>query len=265
MRAFCRVSGFTGVLVAAACLVGPAAASAASGNLRFDGCFAGASSSVPCHRQAAGIQAPRDIAVSPDGRDVYVASIDGDVARLHRNQASGRLAPRGCVADVSVDPTFTDCSRQAPGLFEASTIAISPDGTSVYVGGPETISEFSRGFHGRLKFVACAADTPQGANDTAGNGCTLTRDGIGGHALAVSPDGRFVYAASDTNSAITELARDQDSGELSFSQCAVASDVPAQETQPTANCGLQSPALFDVADLAVSPDGAGVYGISGVG
>jgi DNA-binding beta-propeller fold protein YncE len=77
---------------------------------------------------------PASVAVSPDGRSVYVAVHDSDaVAVLDRDAASGTLTQKaGVAACVSETATGGACA-DGVGLEEAASVAVSPDGRSVYV------------------------------------------------------------------------------------------------------------------------------------
>src|SRR6478735_3663150 len=92
-------------ILAAAWALSAQTASAAPGDLTFRGCIS-ARTDTRCHHHANGLS-PRDIAVSPDGKSVYVASYGqstgSDVATFHWNRSTGRLSPRGCIADANSD------------------------------------------------------------------------------------------------------------------------------------------------------------------
>ena len=61
-------------------------------------------------------------------------SFDDDaVVRLDRDPASGALTPAGCVDDNDAPQGPDTCAQSADGLDAASSIAVSPDGESVYV------------------------------------------------------------------------------------------------------------------------------------
>lgn len=116
---------------------------------------------------------PTDLAVSPDGRNVYVAlsSVDGGgVAVFRRDPVTGRLTLVEAVTDVS-SPNCHDRD-----LSSATSLVVSPDGGNVYAisfsGSPFTFTRNRS--NGRL----------------SNHRCNFTP----GRYLAVSPDGRFVYA-----------------------------------------------------------------------
>ena len=84
------------------------------------------------------------VTVSPDGTSAYVAGGSGNVAVFDRNTATGALTQKaGAAACISIgrDPC-------APGvaLFGATSIALSPDGTSAYVASflSDAVAVFNR-------------------------------------------------------------------------------------------------------------------------
>src|SRR4051812_32799001 len=56
---------------------------------------------------AHGLNAPSSVAVSPDGRNVYVAGSGEDAISVFQRHADGTLQPSGCVSD---DPTDSGCA-----------------------------------------------------------------------------------------------------------------------------------------------------------
>ena len=73
------------------------------------------------------------LAVSPDGKNVYVTGIGGRLGIFDRDPATGKLTQKpgseGCFAEGR---PRGDCRPAAP-LHEALAVVVSPDGRSVYV------------------------------------------------------------------------------------------------------------------------------------
>jgi DNA-binding beta-propeller fold protein YncE len=185
------------------------------------------------------------VVVSPDGENVYVAARSSDsVVVFDRNVATGALTQKvGVDGCVSEDGTMADCVNGV-ALDFAWGVAVSPDGRNVYVVSNTSgaVAVFDRNLStGALTQKAGAAgcisddgtsgqcvngnsvavfdrDTSSGAlnqkpgaagcvGETALNGCA---DGVaisGIHGVAVSADGRSVYAAAGTSDGVAVFTR----------------------------------------------------------
>jgi DNA-binding beta-propeller fold protein YncE len=91
------------------------------------------------------------VAVSPDGKNVYVLGAGDDAIAEFARSADGSLkqlaSPKDCIAGASNEGSRPNGG--ATGLVEPVAIAISPDGKNVYVAAQDThgigtIAEFSR-------------------------------------------------------------------------------------------------------------------------
>jgi 6-phosphogluconolactonase (cycloisomerase 2 family) len=133
-----------------------------------------------------GLFDPNDIAISPDGFDVYVADDDGLVA-FRRDAPSGQLAFVGLVPTTALG-SFAGAATVAPG--GAHVYAMTGSGVDVFARDPGT---------GALTFVQSVAATA--------NLC------CSGH-IRVSPDGTRVYAAGQSSDALVVFARDPGTGTL---------------------------------------------------
>jgi DNA-binding beta-propeller fold protein YncE len=157
----------------------------------------------PCahgHALGGGLQ---DVAVSPDGKSVYVA-VDNRraVVRLNRNKTTGAITQpageAGCISHTGAGP----CA-DGHWLGYPVDLAVSPDGKSVYVASYTGLVRLNR------NKATGAISQPAG---TAG--CiSQTGPCAHGHGLdepvgvAVSPDGKSVYAASGNNNAVLRFNR----------------------------------------------------------
>ena len=250
-----------------------AAALAATGDLTQPAGVAGCVSEEgtgPCADGHA-LDDPISVAVSPDGKNVYVASFpysSNAVVRLNRDPTTGAIAqPAGAAGCVSQDG-FGSCA-DGHGLDFPYSVAVSPDGKSVYV------ASYSSNAVARLNRnpTTGALTQPAGAA-----GC-ISEDGSGpcgdGHALvapvsvAVSSDGKSVYvASSDTNGcgestcggwgAVARLNRNPTTGALT--QPAGAAGCVNEDGSGLCadGHGVRIPS-----EVAVSPDGKSVYVTSG--
>jgi hypothetical protein len=207
------------------------------------------------------------VTVSPDGADVYVADRSGNAVAEFARSADGSLAELGCVSEGLGPGGTADCTDNArKGLGGARSLAISPDGHSVYVGANDTIAEFTRSADGSLSQLASPNDCIQESGVMPVDCGTTTGRGVRTIAsLDVSPDNRNLYSSSGSPSgAVAEFARNADGSLTQFASpnnCIEehASGNPSQE-----GCGTQNGhGLGDGGALQVTPDGANVFVASG--
>lgn len=265
------------VLVAALALTAglPAAAIAVPGGLSQrsgpEGCVSLTGDGGQC-RVAEGLSDAQDVAVSPDGRNVYVTSHTGEsVVEFARNAKTGALTTIGCLSHVVQS---NSCVKLSAGLVAPNGLTVSGDGKSVYVtsgqGGSSELALFTRN-------VATGQLTP-----VAGEQC-LTSDGMGacpGGARALSyafdvvaspgPAGSDVYVTAATDPAIAEFKRDGSTGKLTQpageAGC-VSPDGTADNSAGTdANCLATSGTDWkQPRAIAISPDGTRVLTADKVG
>jgi 6-phosphogluconolactonase (cycloisomerase 2 family) len=167
-------------------------------------------------RPSAGI--PGSLAITPDGETLYVTLgifPGSSILAFDRDPATGTLSlvEEEVAADLS------------------GPLAVSPDGDFLYAGIGDGVATFTIGGSGALTLLGPLRRGMPGVDDQ------LRVD-----ALAVSPDGRHVYASSAADS-ITFVLRREASGQLSY-----GSKVPSPD-----------PFFANVRPLVLSPDGANVY------
>lgn len=204
-----------------------------------------------------GLLAANKVVVSPDGKNVYTGEDNdpGAIAEFTRN-SDGSLtqlaAPNACLGETG----NTDCTTTGHGLSDIYGLVVSPDGANVYsssLGPHGPIAELVRNSDGSLGQLASPNDCLAGSGDTeCGTTTGHPLDSVYG--LAISPDGDSLYAASDEDNALLELARNSDG---SLAQLAAPNDC-IQETGGSA-CGSTATGLTDPLGVAVSPDGTSVY------
>ena len=206
------------------------------------------------------LDGPNAVAVSPDGLNVYVTSgLSEAVAVFDREPSTGALTQRiGTEGCWSEDGSAGACSN-GRGLQGANGVAVSPDGMNVYVtafaSGEGSLGVFDRNIiTGELTQKAgtagCISDLGTGGSCT--NGTAL--DGISG--VAVSPDGRNVYATAEApSSAIAVFDRNPSTGTLTQKG---GTDACVSDSGTGGSCanGL---ALGGAQAVAVSLDGRSVY------
>ena len=212
-----------------------------------DGCIH-ARGTNRCARGRA-VKSPEDIAVSPDGRHVYVASFGSHaVAVFSRRRRTGNLEQlpgrRGCV----VLRRSRTCGT-ARAIARPVSIAISPDGANVYVAAAasDALAVFARNRQtGALRQLpggsGCLSQRP-------GGGCVVGRALNEPTSVTVSPDGARVYVAGRRfPSGVAVLSRASDG---SLTQAADTSGCVSHHG--TSGCrparGISGPE-----EVAVSPD-----------
>jgi len=200
----------------------------------------------------------RSLALSPDGRNVYVAA-GASVVVLDRHR-SGTLTRAKGYRDCRTGRTGCPVAR---GVVNAAGIALSADGRSLYVSSEGGVAAFARTPRsGTLRQLPGQAGciAPDG-----GQGCAMGR-AVGGSDLAavtygnrisarrivVSRDGTRVYAVS--NAGIAVFARSRVDGSLR--QLAGAAGCVAQDA--ASGCA-PARTLRGVGAIALSPDGGTLY------
>jgi DNA-binding beta-propeller fold protein YncE len=163
--------------------------------------------------------------------------------------ASGDLTPEGCVDDN--DDGTDVCAQSVDGLSAADSIAVSPDGESVYVASAfsDAVVKFNRNTtSGALGGASCIDD-----NDTGLDFCAQQADGLNRAAgVTVSADGKSVYVTSEEDHAIVHFER-KPSGALVPRGCLVDNDFP------TESCADSPKGLDGASEVHVSSDGKSVY------
>ena len=174
----------------------------------------------------------RGIALAPDGRRIYVVSKDaGTLVTLGRDPEAGTTRVQQVLRAGGGDGAVAALD----GVFG---VAVAPDGRSVYTSsgryrGANAVAVFRAGEDGGLRPVQELIDG------------TDALDGfVGGNEIAVSPDGRNVYAVAPRSDALAAFTRDPDTGEL---------------TQIRSLRHDADGPLGTASGLTVSPDGRFVY------
>ncbi len=258
--------------------------SASTGALTFSGCLTGDTSIVGCQTIAtattdgtsSGMQVPGAVAITPDGRDVFVAAqSDDSLVRFTRNAATGALTFERCISSNS-DPNNTcmpmpveAASGTNTALDGAADVVVSPDSANVYVAAPfsDAISRFGRnpttgtftGFQDCLTGDTNVSNTGScaqlGGAAASGTGHRLNTLG----ALAASPDGKTIVGAAAGASAVTDFARGP-GGVLNVGSCISSKTTTAgcSGTFANTNDGVGR-ALFNANSVAISPNNENVY------
>jgi fibronectin-binding autotransporter adhesin len=196
---------------------------------------------------------PTSVAVSPDGKSVYVAGAGpGTVVRFARDTTTGALTPKGCVGDAGDNPA--NCSQTAKGLDGADSVAVSSDGKSVYVAslGDNAIVRFNRDTTtGKLTAKGCIAQSGSGTNPA---GCSKTANGLRqATSVTVSSNGKSVYATAQLSNSVVHFERDTTTGALTAKGCV------GDTAHNSYGCSKTAKGLYRALDVIVSRGGTSVY------
>jgi DNA-binding beta-propeller fold protein YncE len=138
--------------------------------------------------QTAGMSSPNGIALSADGRDVYVAMFNGGITALRRDPLSGVLSFNQCFTQGGGG----GCAADAALVVGARDVVVSPDdGSHVYLSGGSGINGYLRvyardGLTGMLNPLGCISYL-------AIPGCSTAAGMANADKLAISPDGHNLY------------------------------------------------------------------------
>jgi DNA-binding beta-propeller fold protein YncE len=206
---------------------------------------------------AVGLDGPNSVAVSPDGRNVYATSLGSEaVTVFHRDRSSGALSQSrdgsGCIATLPLPGCAGGRALGGPDVIVAS-----PDGRNVYVGSffGNAIAVFDRDPSSGDLTQPAGSSGCIAATSTGGCATGLALEAIEG--MAISGDGRSLYAGAAVSQAVDTFARNPTTGALTQAGggggCIVS----------TALAGCTTGAQLDGADaVAVSPNGKDVYATS---
>lgn len=245
LTALCAVCAISGA--------GASAAHAALGDLLQKPGAAGCLSSIGFCSPATALSGVGAVTVSPDGRNAYAASYLSDAVAVFDRSPDGTLTQKpglaGCVSDSGAGPCVNGTA-----LVDAESVAISPDGLSVYVvsSGSNAVAVFDRAADGTLTQKAGAA----GCVWASAIGPCAPGDALSDPlSVAVSPDGTSVYVASLSSDAVAIFDRSA-SGALTQDGCV---------SEPAAAPCAGGRALNGAIEITVSPGGQSVYVASQVG
>ena len=238
----------------------------ATGALTPLGCF----SDVPENRTctpARELRLAEAVVVSPDGQNVYVGGDGGTggIAVFDRDPATGLLAQPLGTSGCVMENNSTDGCVPAKEVGESVGLAMSPDGKSLY----------STDERGGIAVLRRAADGSLSQSTAPGTGC-ISEDGTdegqtsnpmpcadgkamnGPFGVAVSPNGRQVYAADESTGGVAVLERDTTTGELSQSTGMNGCISEGGRDGNTQNACTPGIGLEGAGTILVTPDGGQV-------
>jgi hypothetical protein len=201
--------------------------------------------------------------VSPDGRNVYevaqgVGVDSGGLVEFSRNTATGALTEIGCITGAASEP---GCSTSALAAMDnPSSLAISPDGSSVYVvtQGENAIVTFSR--NASTGLLTEVAGDCYDSNGGPVPGCTANPGLSYPWGVVVSQDGRNVYASSNNGQDIAEFTRNATTGALT----PVPGNNCISDAANPNGCQVDSGgSMLNL--IGIATIGSNVYGVAGGG
>ena len=222
---------------------------APGGQISWDGCVSDNASQGCAFVSGAPLQQLTGLAVSPDGRSVYVTASNSNTVSHLFAAPGGQISWDGCVSDDGSGGVCADVPGTGSPLDGASGVAVSADGTSVYVASQNagTVSHLFAAPQGQLSWDGCISDDGSGGTCADAPGTPLR----GAIAVATSPDDGSVYVASTQSSSLTTFAA-APHGQITFQGCIAHST--------TDGCTAVSADAFQNTDaVALSPDGSSVY------
>jgi DNA-binding beta-propeller fold protein YncE len=161
--------------------------------------------------------APYAVALSADGKNVYVGSFSA-VAAFRRNATTGALTqlvgPNGKAGCVSFDGSGGQCA-DGRALGTTFSVAVSPDGGSLYVASysSDAVAVFRRLPGGALTQLAartgCVSEEP---TTPFGDRCTDGRVLDGAYSVAVSADSKYVYVGAYFGYGVAIFSRELPTG-----------------------------------------------------
>jgi sugar lactone lactonase YvrE len=151
---------------------------------------------------------PHQLALSPDGRFAYGASAASNaLVVLRRNVRTGTIAEPagsvGCVQEGGSD----GCAR-GRALGNVHSVVLDRGAGTLYAAAQQTgaVAAFAR--NRRTGAIRQLRGRPGCIGVPGSPGCAGARGLDGVHSLALSPDGRQLYAAAEiANAAVTLIVR----------------------------------------------------------
>jgi hypothetical protein len=238
---------------------------------------------IAINGQYSGIDGPRWVELSRDGRSLYVAADQDDsVARFALNPNTGDLNWGQCVSgDEQTGPGGSGACTLAPdaggdgsqtGMSLPRAIAVSGEHLYLVAANDVAITTFKLRRSGRPVFQRClSADADLGPADLGVCGLTPTASvfpqdsGLDGM-RDLEIKGRNLYASAQFDSSIVTFNRNPSNGKVSFARCRTGetntgpTGTGACAPMPLTTGSGDDTGLGGVETVAVSKDGRSAYG-----
>jgi 6-phosphogluconolactonase (cycloisomerase 2 family) len=209
-----------------------------------------------CGASEDGLEGASNLALSANGRDLYtIAYNDSTLLHFKANRA-GALRLAHCVDDAGLAPVDDVCgdgTEGADGLGGPSGLALSRNGRWLYVSSQldSALVQFRLNRRGKPVWRDCIEDDDK----TLFDDCERNLEGLDDAGdVVVGRDGRSVYVASSSDSAISRFRANAESGELAYKGC-----VENRTPDGPDNCARSVEGIREVYSLGLSPDGRFLY------
>ncbi|BFU46239.1 hypothetical protein KRMM14A1004_44760 [Krasilnikovia sp. MM14-A1004] len=193
------------------------------------------------------------IGLLPTSLAAFSATTSGPASSFTARSTFGLTQTAGCFSHNGSG----GCST-ATGIEEGENVLVSPDGDHAYVATSvsNSIAEFSR--NSTTGALTQLASPNRCVSDAAITNCTTVAGQLDGvYDMAISPDGKHLYAVASRSSVVSEFSRNTTTGVLTPlagpNRCLYDSSV----ANPGGCTSARSIAGAD--GIAMSPDGAFVY------
>ena len=219
-----------------------------------------------CGPSTNGLARVNTLAISPDGKSVYAASeTDDAIVRFKRDRRSGALRRRGASTARLRHRPQSGRGRSAPGAPTASRRRRDRAEAERQIGlrrGEEddAIVRFKRNCRsGALRPRGCIDDNDFGTDPNQGeDDCATSTNGLAGvTSLAVSEDGKSLYAVGAEDDAIVRFKRNTRNGALTPKGCIDDNDTSLG--QGPDECAQSTNGLSEPGQLVLSADGRSLY------
>jgi 6-phosphogluconolactonase (cycloisomerase 2 family) len=235
--------------------------------------------------QYSGLDGPRWVELSRDGRSLYVAADNDDaVARLSRNPNTGVVDWDSCVSgNTQTGPAGSIACKLMPdatnggvasGLDLPRALTLAAGNLYAVGANDSSLAHFRIKSSGRLGFVRCITGSTLVGPAGSGACAAIRTASASGFASGLSGvrdlemKGRNLYTPAQNDDAVATFVRNPDTGRVRFQRCVTGStDVgptgsgACAKIQSATAAGVNSGA-DGLETIALSRDGASLYGVA---